>query len=202
MIKHAKPDHPVNEWIIRRWSPYAFSEKPVADEHLRSLFEAARWAASSYNEQPWRFIIAMKNQPEEYQRMLSCLVEPNQAWARNAPVLVLATCARKFSHNGQPNRVAEHDLGLATANIMLEATARGLAVHAMAGILPDRIRELYHVPQDVEIHTAFAIGIAASPDENPDPNLLERDQAPRDRKPLNEIVFSGQWGKAAAVVGR
>jgi nitroreductase len=202
MIKHAKPDFPIHELIAQRWSPYAFSEKPVADELLRSLFEAARWAASSYNEQPWRFIVATKDQPEEYARALSCLVEPNQEWARHAPVLVLAACTRKFTHNGQPNRVAEHDLGLATGNLMLEATARGLSVHAMAGILPDRVRELYSVPADVDVHTAFAIGYAAAGNEKVDPKMRERDQSPRSRKPLGEIVFTGGWGKAARVVGR
>ena len=197
MIKHAKTDHPVHELIPRRWSPYAFSEKPVTAEDLRSLFEAARWAASSYNEQPWRFIVATKDRSEEFTRMLSCLVEPNQEWARHVPVLVLVACLRKFSHNGQPNRVAEHDLGLATGNLMFEATARGLSVHAMAGILPNQARELYNVPADADVYTALAIGYAASPDESADAKMRERDQTPRGRRPLHEIVFVEKWGQAA-----
>lgn len=202
MIKHAKPEHPVHELIARRWSPYAFSDKPVPGELLKSLFEAARWAASSYNEQPWRFIVATKEQPEEHARMLSCLVEPNQAWARRAPVLTLAACTRTFTHNGQPNRVAEHDLGLATGNLMLEATARGLSVHAMAGILPDRARELYHVPADADVYTAFAIGYAASASDDADPELRQRDQTARSRKTLGEFVFGGGWGQAARGMGK
>lgn len=202
MTKHAHADHPVNECIAKRWSPYAYSDSPVSADDLRSLFEAARWAASSYNEQPWRFIVATKDEPKEFERMLSCLVKPNQAWAGHAPVLVLAACTRKFAANGQPNRVAEHDLGLATGNLMLEATARGLYVHAMAGILPDRARELYDVPPDADVYTAFTIGYAASSSDRPDPALLERDQSPRTRKPLNEIVFQAGWGRPARLAGK
>ena len=144
--KEASPDHPIHELLAKRWSPYAFADRPVSDDDLRSLFEAARWAASSYNEQPWRYIVATKADPEEFERLLSCLVEGNQAWAKAAPVLALGCTSLNFALNGKPNAAAQHDLGLASASLTLEATARGLFVHQMIGILPDRVRELYASP--------------------------------------------------------
>src|SRR5262249_35234267 len=124
--KQAKPDHPIHELIARRWSPYAFADRPVSPVDLRSLFEAARWAASSYNEQPWSYIVATRDNPTEFERVLSCLVEGNQAWAKVAPVLALGCTSLKFTLNGKPNAAALHDLGLAAGNMCLEATARGL----------------------------------------------------------------------------
>src|SRR5688500_16361669 len=135
-LKQAKPEHPIQELLTRRWSPYAFSDRPVSDDDLRSLFEAARWAASSYNEQPWRYIVATKAEPAEFERLVSCLVEGNQGWAKAAPVLAVGCTSLRFAINGKPNAAAVHDLGLASANLTLEATARGLCVHQMIGILP------------------------------------------------------------------
>ena len=164
-----------------------------------SLFEAARWAASSYNEQPWSYIVARKERGEEFTHLLSCLVEANQGWAKAAPVLMLGVVTFNFSRNNKPNRAAEHDLGLSAGNISLEATARGLSVHQMAGILPDRARELYRIPVGSEAVTGFAIGYAADPAAVPDP-FAERDRAPRQRKPLSAFVFGGEWGRTADVI--
>jgi nitroreductase len=197
--KQATPDHPIHDLHARRWSPYAFSDRPVSDDDLRALFEAARWAASSYNEQPWRYIVATKAQPEEFARLLSCLVEANQAWAKAAPVLALGCTSLNFALNGKPNAAAVHDLGLASASLTLEATARGLFVHQMIGILPDKAREVYRIPEGVQPLTGLAIGYAASPDALPE-KLRERDLAPRKRKPLGEIVFGGQWGTPSGLV--
>lgn len=147
--KHATPDHPIHELLASRWSPYAFAERPVSDDDLRSLFEAARWAASSYNEQPWSYIVATKSNPAEFERLLSCLVEGNQPWAKAAPVLALGCTNLHFARNNKPNAAAIHDLGLASATLTIEATARGLSVHQMIGILPDKARELYGIPEDV-----------------------------------------------------
>ncbi len=122
--KRASTDHPVHDLIAERFSPYGFSDQPVSPEEIRSLFEAARWAASSYNEQPWNFIVATADDPEAFDRLASCLVDANQDWARRAPVLALGCIRTKFSRNGLPNLVALHDLGLASANLCLEATAR------------------------------------------------------------------------------
>lgn len=197
--KQASPDHPVNDLIARRWSPYAFSDRPVPDADLRSLFEAARWAASSYNEQPWRYIVATKANPAEFERLLSCLVEANQAWAKAAPVLALGCTSLKFAHNGKTNAAAQHDLGLASATLTFEATVRGLYVHQMIGILPDTARELYLIPDSFLPLTGLAIGYAADPGALPE-KYRERDLAPRGRKPLAEFVFGSGWGTGSDLV--
>ncbi len=197
--KLAVADYPINENIARRWSPYGFADRPVSTNDLRSLFEAARWAASSYNEQPWSYIVATREHPEDFERVLSCLVEPNQAWAKQAPVLALGCISLNFTRTGQPNRVALHDLGLASGNLCLEATARGLFVHQMAGIVPDRIRQLFRVPEGVEPATGLAIGYAADPNILPE-NIKDRDLAPRRRKQLSEFVFGSAWGTASGLV--
>jgi nitroreductase len=163
------------------------------------LFEAARWAASSYNEQPWRYIVATRANPVEFERLLSCLVEGNQPWAKSAPVLALGCTSLNFAYNGKPNAAALHDLGLASANLTLEANARGLLVHQMIGILPDRARELYQIPDDVQPLTGLAIGYLGDLNALPEP-YKARDLAPRTRKPLAEIVFGDQWGAASDLV--
>jgi nitroreductase len=199
LVKQAKPDHPIDELLVDRWSPYGFADRPVSAEDLRSLFEAARWAPSSYNEQPWRYIVATRDDSELFQQVLSCLVEGNQGWARRAPVLAIGCTSLNFARNGKPNPAAVHDLGLASGNLCVEATARGLAVHQMIGILPDKVRDLFGVPEEFQPMTALAIGYAAEPDAVPEP-LKQRDLAPRQRKPLGEFVFGEQWGKSAKLV--
>jgi nitroreductase len=194
--KRATPDHPVHELIARRWSPYAFADRPVLDEELRSVFEAARWAASSYNEQPWRYIVATKSDPAGFEKLLSCLVEGNRAWAKAAPALALGCVSLTFALNGKPNAAAEHDLGLASASLTFEATARGLFVHQMIGIVPDRARDLYRIPDGFRPLTGLAIGYAAEPGVLPE-KLRGRDLAPRTRRPLAEFVFGGEWGSAS-----
>jgi nitroreductase len=197
-LKQANPDHPIHEFLVKRWSPYAFSDRSVAVDDLRSLFEAARWAPSSSNEQPWRYIVATKENPAEFERLLSCLVDGNQPWAKRAPVLALGCAALNFAKNNQPNRAALHDLGLASASLSLEATSRGLFVHQMAGILPDKARELYQIPSDVEPLTGLAIGYVGDPAALPE-GYGKRDLLPRQRKPVSEFVFAGQWGLSASV---
>jgi nitroreductase len=196
--KEAKLNHPIHELLAKRWSPYAFSDRPVSGEDLKSLFEAARWSASSYNEQPWRYIVATKANPEEFERLLSCLVEGNQPWAKAAPVLALGCTSLNFAANGKPNAAAVHDLGLASASLTLEATARGIYVHQMIGILPDRARELYRIPDGVQPLTGLAIGYLGDPNTLPE-KYRERDLVPRQRKALAEFVFGGQWGEASPI---
>jgi nitroreductase len=188
----AQTDHPIHELLARRWSPHVFQDRAVPDSDLRALFEAARWAPSSYNEQPWSYLVATKAKPDEYARLLSCLVEPNQVWAKTAPVLALGVVTLKFKRNGKENRAAVHDLGLAAGNLLVEATARGLLVHQMVGILPDRARELYQIPTDSEAWTGIAIGYEGNTAALPE-DLRQREQASRQRKPLKEFVFSGKW---------
>jgi len=198
-IKTATPDYPIQSLLADRWSPYGFADRPVAVADLCSLFEAARWAASSYNEQPWSYLVATKENPEEFGRLLACLVEGNQAWAKAAPVLALGVVSLRFARNNKDNRAAVHDLGLAAGNLVAEATARGLSVHQMIGILPDKAREVYRIPEHSEAWTAIAIGYKADPATLP-AALKERDLAPRQRKPLREFVFAGQWGQPAPIV--
>ena len=189
----AVTDYPVHELIASRWSPYSFANRSVSDEDLRSIFEAARWASSSYNEQPWSFLVAKKEEADEFGRLLSCLVEANQKWAKSASVLALGISRLNSARNNEPNRAAIHDLGLAAANLVLEATARGLAVHQMIGIFPNKVRELYSVPEGYDPMTAIAMGYAGNPINLPE-ELRARDAARRPRKPLKEFVFGGKWG--------
>lgn len=197
--KHAVPDHPIHELIASRWSPYGYSDRPVSSDDLRSLFEAARWAPSSYNEQPWSYIVATKDNASEYEKVLSCLVEANQAWANAAPVLAIGCTSLVFKLNGKPNSAAIHDLGLAAGNLCAEATARGLLVHQMIGILPDKAREIFRIPEGVQPLTGLAIGYAADPSAMSE-KLRERDLAPRTRKPLAQFVFGSEWGSASKLV--
>jgi nitroreductase len=195
----ASTDYPVHELISNRWSPYSFDPRKVTDDDLRSLFEAVRWAPSSYNEQPWSYIVATNKDPDEFQRLLSCLVDANQAWAKTAPVLAMGITNLAFTRNGKPNRAAMHDLGLASANLVFEATARSLVVHQMIGILPDKARELYEIPEGHEPLTALAIGYAGDPDMLPE-SMRERDLTRRPRKPLGEFLFSGKWNNKSGLL--
>ncbi len=198
-LKRAKTDYDVHELIAQRWSPYSFSDRSVSPKALLSLFEAARWAASSFNEQPWRFIVATKETPEDYDKLLSCLSEANQAWAKAAPVLAIGVVSLRFSRNNKPNRVAHHDLGLATANLIFEATSRDLHVHPMAGFDPEKAKELFEIPEGFEPWTALAIGYASNAEGAPE-TYRERDQKPRTRKPISDLVFGGRWSRPAEIV--
>jgi len=197
--KKASPDYPIHEPLAARWSPYAFEDRLVPEADVRSLFEAARWAPSSFNEQPWRYLVATKDDPEQFQRLLSCLVEGNQIWAKAAPVLALGVVSLRFALNAQDNRAAVHDLGLAAGNLLVEATMRGLFVHQMIGILPDKAREIYGIPEGFEAWTGLAIGYKGDPTSLPT-RLRERDLAPRQRKRLREFVFSGRWENPSSLV--
>ena len=200
-IKKAVTDFPIQHALADRWSPYGFEDRAVAEADLCSLFEAARWAASSYNEQPWNYIVATKENPKEFDQLLGCLVEANQAWAKAAPVLALGVVSLRFAKNGKDNRAAVHDLGLASGNLVMEATTRGLSVHQMIGILPDKAREVYQIPEHFEAWTALAIGYNANPNTMP-AALKERDMAPRQRRPLRDFVFAGHWKTAAPIVSK
>jgi nitroreductase len=197
-IKAAPALEGVHELIRRRWSPRAFSGRAVTPEQLRVLLDAAHWSASSYNEQPWRFIVTAKSNPEAYDKMLSVLVERNQQWAKSAPVLMLTVAKTAFSHSGQPNRFAIHDTGMALATLMIQATFMGLHVHAMAGYDRDRARSIFGIPPDYEPAAAVAIGYFDDAEALP-PELREAEVAPRQRKPLSELVFGEEWGEAAII---
>lgn len=182
----------VHDLLRKRWSPRAFSERTVTNEDLKTLLEAARWSFSSYNEQPWRFIIARKSDGADYERILSLLVPFNQAWAKSAPVLMITLAKRTFSHNGNANLHALHDAGAALALLSVQATAMGLHMHGMAGFDRERTRQELGVPDDYEVVAAVAVGYLGSLESLPK-DLKERELAPRQRKPLSELAFEGHW---------
>jgi nitroreductase len=183
--------------FAERWSPYAYDPRPVEREKLLSCLEAARWAPSSYNEQPWTFILAERTDKAAFDQMVECLVEGNRAWAKNVGVLMLTVVARNFTKNGKPNRACEHDIGLAAANMVLQATALGLQGHQMIGIEPAKIRAAYKIPDGYEPLTAIALGYPTAVQPGTNDPLGQRDLAPRSRKALSEIVIAGSWGQPA-----
>lgn len=199
MEKPADTRYPVIEPIRRRWSPRAFSDRRVDPELLGSLLEAARWAPSSFNEQPWRFIVARREDPDGFRRLLGCLVEGNREWARSAPVLMLNVAKMKFSATGEPNRHAYHDVGLAVENLVIQAMSMELFCHQMAGIRPDVARERYRIPDDHEPVSAIALGYPGDPEDLPE-GRRESEREPRSRRPLEEFVFEGSWGEPARFV--
>ncbi len=200
-IKAARTDYPVLDVIARRWSPRAFDERPVERKKLLQLLEAARWASSCFNEQPWRFFVATRDEPARYERLLACLNERNRTWAHLAPVLMLTVAKRTFARNGNPNRHAWHDVGLAMGNLLAQATALGLYAHQMAGILPDQARALLQIPDDYDVVTGVALGYLGDPERLPE-DRQEAERKPRSRKPLGELVFGGAWGQPAIPGGR
>ncbi|MBC5995023.1 nitroreductase family protein [Pontibacter cellulosilyticus] len=182
----------IHNLIEKRWSPRAFSDTTVEQEQLETLFEAARWAPSAMNEQPWRFIYATKEDAEAYERLLSCLVEANQVWAKNAPVLFLSVAKTTYDFNGNANKHAWHDVGMATANLVLQATELDLHVHLMGGFSADTAREVLGIPEGFEPVSMGAVGYVGDPETLPE-QLKTRELAPRQRKPLSQIAFNGNW---------
>lgn len=199
MNKPALTSEPLLEAIQHRWSPRSFDSKPVSVATIRKVMEAARWAASSYNEQPWAFIVASKDHPEEYEKALSCLIEFNQGWAKSAPVLILTLAKVNFEKNQKPNTHAWHDLGIATGQMTVQAEALGLRTHAMGGILTDKIRQIYDIPAEFQPVAAIALGYPGAPELLPEP-LASMEKAPRERKSLGKIVFGKKFGLSSSIV--
>ena len=199
MEKPASTKSPVADLIARRWSPRAFEERPVEPEKLKSLFEAARWAPSSNNEQPWRFLAATKEQRADYDRLLGCLSEGNAKWAFRAPLLILSVASLFFEDDGKPNRHALHDTGLAAENLVLQATAMGLLAHQMAGYDLEKARKACQIPSGFEPMAMIAVGYPGDPAILPD-YLRERELKPRERQPIEDFVFSANWGRPSPLV--
>jgi len=190
--KAADTDYDIHELLQQRWSPRAFSDKPVDRELIRQLFDAARWAPSSYNEQPWRFIVATKDRPEEFERLSKVLNDHNRKWATGAPMLVLTVKKDHFEDDGRPNKVAKHDLGQAVSYLTFEATRHDLFVHQMAGILPRKARELYNIPEGFTPLTMIAVGYIGDMEQLPE-DFREKEKAKRTRCSVDEIAFRGSW---------
>lgn len=182
----------LNDIIKNRYSPRAFSEEKINSKTLHSLFESARWSPSSMNEQPWRFIIAAKDNPENFGKMLSVLKDTNREWAENAYLLILTITKLRNSKNNQLNRFALYDAGQAVAYLTMQASYMGLFVRQMGGFNTDRARDLFNIPEDFLPLTVMAAGYKGEINDLP-PFIRERENTIRRRKPLEEIVFSEKF---------
>ena len=184
---------PAHEGVLpvfhARWSPRSFADREVSKADLAKVFDAARWAASSFNEQPWRFLVGTKGS-EAYKKILDSLMPFNQQWAGKAPVLILGVAKTKFSHNNEPNRVALYDLGAAASYLTLEAAALGLSTHQMGGFDPEAARKAFGIPEDYVFGAVIALGYQGEPAALPHEQMLKQEIAPRSRKAPGEIVFS------------
>ena len=190
MDNPALTTYPVIPVIANRWSPRAFDPERLLDaQTVGSLFEAARWAPSSGNEQPWRYIVGL-NFDEAHCAVLDCLAEGNRLWAANAPLLFIAVS--KTTRNDRPNPHFAHDVGASLENLFLQAIDLGLHCHYMAGFSADRVRQTFNVPDGFEPVTACAVGYWGNLDRLPD-ELKQREQRKRERKPFSEFVFTETW---------
>jgi len=180
-------EYPIHELLASRRSGRSFSAEPVHAVTLATLFEAARWAASSFNEQPWNFIFATKETPEDFARMLNCLLDFNIQWAKSAAVLILSIARLNFAGTEKPNRLALHDVGQATANLQIQATALGLFAHPMAGFDIEKTRNEFSIPRDHEPMSVIAVGYPGKPDDLPE-KLRVRELTPRKRFLQNSFV--------------
>jgi nitroreductase len=186
-----KTQYPVESIFVNRWSPRAMSGEELNDEEFLPLFEAARWAPSSYNNQPWRFIIAKRNTPE-WEKLFNLMVDFNQGWTKNAAVLVVIISYNNFEHNGKPSATHSFDTGAAWENFALEGSKRGLVVHGMQGFDYERAKKELSVPEDYTVEAMVAIGHPGNK-ESLSAELQER-EIPSDRKPLEELIFKGMFG--------
>jgi len=184
----------IHELISSRRSIRAFSPKGIDDASFIKLFEAARWASSSRNEQPWRFIAARKEDAENFQLALSCINESNRIWAQHGAILIVVLAKKNFTAHPVQNSHAHHDVGLAIGNLALQATALGIFLHQMGGISYHRVREVFEVPEEYEIISIIVGGYPGDKESLPE-NLRERETMPRLRKELSELVFEGKFGK-------
>jgi nitroreductase len=193
-LKAGPAESGVLDIILKRWSPRSYADKPVPSADLTKIFTAAAWAASSFNEQPWRFLVGKKGD-ETYAKILDSLIEFNQAWAKTAPVLMLSAGKKTFTANGQPDAYGLHDTGAASATMSLQATALGLHTHGMGGVDKEKARKLFAIPEDFEVGAAWALGYLGEPEALPE-QMQEMEKAARTRKPLKDFVFA-EWEKPA-----
>jgi nitroreductase len=196
-LKKAPPLEGVLPVIHERWSSRSFAAREVRPETLEKVFEAARWAASSNNEQPWRFLVGRRGD-STWQKIFDALGDFNKKWTQTAPVLILGAARTHFSHNGAENLYAVYDLGAASSYLTLQAAALGLTTHQMAGFDQEAARKAFAIPDEYAIGAVIALGYQDEPAALGDAVLIERETAARTRKALDEIVFS-EWGKAAEI---
>ena len=193
--KKAQTSVVIHDLIARRWSPRAFDKsKQIERGQMLALFEAARWAPSCYGDEPWRYLIWERHrEPDSWQKAFECLGKSNQAWVKNAPLLLASIAGSQFARNGKPNRWGQHDTGAASENLVLQAVALGLAAHQMGGFDGDMLRERFAIPSGYTPMAMIAVGYQADADIL-DGEIKERELAPRARRPLGEKFFAGRWG--------
>ena len=189
-IKKRSPRYNINPIFVNRWSPRSMTGEEISHDDLMGLFEAARWAPSSYNNQPWRFIYAKRN-TENWDKIYSLMVEGNKIWAKNASVLVVVVSRKDFEYNEKPARTYQFDAGSAWENLALEATSRGLSTHAMQGFDYDKAKVDLEVPENFDVMAMIAIGKRGQKESLP--SNLQKNEYPTDRKPLEEIVMEGRF---------
>jgi nitroreductase len=196
-IKQARPSDAVTDGVLpiihERWSARAFADRDVSADDLKRVFEAARWAASSYNEQPWRFLVGRRGSAT-HKGILDALTPVNQSWAGKAPVLILGVTKTTLSRRDGPNLYAVYDLGAASSYLTLQASALGLTAHQMAGFDREKARKLLEIPPEFELGAAIALGYQGDPETLPSEELVKRESAPRERKMLADFVYS-EWGE-------
>lgn len=190
-LQFRSADHDVLDLFVKRWSPRAMTGAPLDQSQLERLFEAARWAPSTYNEQEWRFLYAHIGS-EHWEQFFGLLAEPNQQWCKHASVLVVVLSHKVFSKNGKPNPVHTFDAGLATQNLLLQGAEMGLVCHGMAGFDRGKARHQLKVPDDYEVEAMIAIGHPGDPDQLPG-NYRDMDLKPTGRKPIGEFTAAGPF---------
>jgi nitroreductase len=193
-IKAGPSETGVHKLLLKRWSPRAFNEQPVSREDLQKIFTAASWAASSYNEQPWRFLVGRKGEAT-YQLIFDALIDFNKSWAGTAPVLILSVAKATMTKDGSENSHAQHDTGAASANMCLQAAALDLYMHGMAGFDKAKANDSFRLPSDYAPITVWALGRLGDVRSLPD-FLQQMETAPRSRKDLSDFVFTS-WEQAA-----
>ncbi|WP_198371230.1 nitroreductase family protein [Roseomonas rosulenta] len=194
----APADHPIEHALAARWSPRSYDERPIPTAALAQCLEAARWAASCVNDQPWNYLVTRKaEEPEAHAKLLACLSPNNQGWAVRAPVLMLSVARTDFASSGKPNRHAGHDVGQASANLAAQAAALGLQAHQMAGFDAAAARAAFAIPEGYEPMAAITLGYPGPAAALPEA-LAARETAPRTRKPIAEFTHLGAWGNGGS----
>lgn len=186
----------VLEVIKKRWSPVSFSEKPVEEEKLREMFEAASCAPSSMNEQPWIFIIATKNDPDKFGDFSAFLEESNRVWARGAWALIVTLARTRHVYRDRPNKYAFHDTGMAVANMLAQATSLDIYAHQMGGFFPEKVKDYFSLPEGIEPVTVIAVGYPGDGSGLSD-DLKKRNNTRKPRKIISEFAFRNSFGNPA-----
>lgn len=185
-----KSRYTLNELITSRWSPRAFDASAISDDEILTLLEAARWSASCFNDQPWRFIYANRADKSAFKVALDGLLDGNKVWAKQASAIIITLVKKNFKHNDKPNRHAQHDLGLAIGNLTVQATSMGWYVHQMAGINVAEIRETYNIPEEYDVMSAIAVGKKGNKEDLPE-QLASKEYLPQQRIPLEDLIWKG-----------